>query len=189
MRRFVVAMLALLILAVPATARELEGVTMPDSITVDGNTLVLNGMGVRIKKVVFVKVKVYVGGLYLPKPNTDAAAIITADEPKQLVMHFLYKEVSRAKLVDAWTEGFEANAPQAMAALKKRLETFESWWTDMKKGDTAAMTYLPGTGTRLEINGKEAGVIPGKDFADALFAVWLGPKPPNKELKEGLLGE
>ena len=188
MRRFVWAMLAVLVLTVPATARELEGVTMPDSISVDGQTLALNGMGVRIKKVVFVKVKVYVGGLYLPKASADAAAIITADEPKQFVMHFLYKEVSRAKLVDAWDEGFKANAPGAMVALKKRLETFASMWPDMKKGDTAAMTYVPGTGTRVEINGREAGVIPGKDFADALFAVWLGPKPPNEELKQGLLG-
>ena len=70
MRRFVWAMLAVLVLTVPATARELEGVTMPDSISVDGQTLALNGMGVRIKKVVFVKVKVYVGGLYVPGTGT-----------------------------------------------------------------------------------------------------------------------
>jgi hypothetical protein len=29
---------------------------------------------------------------------------------------------------------------------------------------------------------------PGKAFADALLAVWLGPKPPSEELKAGLLG-
>lgn len=189
MRRFVVAVLAVLVLAVPVMAGELEGVTMPDSVTVDGTTLTLNGMGVRIKKVLFIKVKVYVGGLYVPSATSDAEAIITANEPKQFVMHFLYKEVSRKKLVDAWDEGFEANAPSAMAALKQRIETFTAMWPDMKTGDTAVMTYVPGTGTRVEINGKEAGVITGKDFADALFAVWLGPKPPNEALKSGLLGK
>jgi hypothetical protein len=30
--------------------------------------------------------------------------------------------------------------------------------------------------------------IPGKDFADALFSVWLGPKPVEDALKRALLG-
>ena len=30
--------------------------------------------------------------------------------------------------------------------------------------------------------------IPGKDFADALFAVWLGPNPVEVALKRALLG-
>ena len=28
----------------------------------------------------------------------------------------------------------------------------------------------------------------GKGFADAVFAIWLGPKPPSENLKKGLLG-
>ncbi len=30
--------------------------------------------------------------------------------------------------------------------------------------------------------------IPGKDFADALFSVWLGPKPSDRGLKPKLPG-
>ena len=58
----------------------------------------------------------------------------------------------------------------------------------MASGEQAVITYIPGTGTRLELKGKEAGVIPGKDFADAMFAVWLGAKPVDAGLKEGMLG-
>jgi hypothetical protein len=29
--------------------------------------------------------------------------------------------------------------------------------------------------------------IPGKDFADALFSVWLGPNPVESALKRALL--
>ena len=32
-------------------------------------------------------------------------------------------------------------------------------------------------------------MIPGKDFADAMFAVWLGAKPADAGLKEGMLGK
>jgi hypothetical protein len=34
---------------------------------------------------------------------------------------------------------------------------------------------------------EEKGVIPGKDFNDALLRIWLGEKPVNKGLKEQLL--
>jgi hypothetical protein len=34
----------------------------------------------------------------------------------------------------------------------------------------------------------ERSVIPGKDFADALFSVWLGQHSADDGLKRGLLG-
>jgi hypothetical protein len=34
---------------------------------------------------------------------------------------------------------------------------------------------------------QEKGVVPGKDFNDALLRIWLGEKPVTKGLKEKLL--
>ena len=48
-------------------------------------------------------------------------------------------------------------------------------------------TYVPGAGTVVRGQGKEI-TIQGKDFADALFSAWLGPKPVNADLKHELLG-
>jgi len=190
MRRTVIAVLVVtLLLGTVLLAGELAGVTMPDQVTVGEHTLTLNGMGLRTKKVLFIGVKVYVAGLYLPQKSSDPASIITSDEPKQIVMHFLYKDVGKKKLVEAWNEGFEANAPVSMDALKSRLATFNGYWSDMKTGDVAVLTYVPGQGTKVEIKGKDMGTIKGLDFAEALFSVWLGPQPPNGELKEGLLGK
>ncbi len=189
MRRIGVVVLALMLLGGWVYAKELQGVTMPDQVTVGGSTLTLNGMGVRIKKVAFIGIKVYVAGLYLPARSSNPEAILSANEPKQIVMHFLYKDVGKDKLVEGWTEGFEKNSHDMMPTLKARLETFNGYWSDMKTGDVAVLTYVPGTGTKVEIKGREMGVIEGQDFARALFAIWLGPNPPNKELKEGLLGK
>ncbi len=189
MQRVLRACVVMFLVGLPAVAGTLEGVNLPDTVTVDGTTLQLNGMGVRIKSVAFIKVKVYVAGLYLPAKSKDAGAILAADEPRRLVMHFLYKEVEADKLVEAWREGFANNSGASLSALKDRLDTFCALWPAMKSGETAVLTYLPGTGTKVEIKGKEVGVIPGKDFADATFAIWLGPKPPNPELKKGLLGQ
>ncbi len=185
MRRLIVVLVLMAAVAVPAWAGELAGVKVPDTVTVDGAKLVLNGMGLRKK----LFIKVYLGALYLPEKSSDAAAIIAADEPKQMLMHFIYKEVDKGKLNEAWEEGFEANSAAEMAALKDRLDTFMSWWSDMRKGDEAVMTYVPGTGTTVTIKGEDKGVIEGLDFARALFAVWLGEKPADKGLKEGMLGE
>jgi len=189
MKRIGILLLAAALLGVFAYAKELEGVTMPDQVTVGQSTLTLNGMGVRIKKVAFISVKVYVAGLYLAKKNSDTSQILAADEPRRLVMHFLYKSVEQAKLLEGWNDGFKNNAGADLQALQERISTFDGYWGDMKSGDEAVLTYVPGTGTEVVIKGKTMGIIKGKDFADALFSIWLGPKPPNEEIKSGLLGK
>src|SRR5262245_26896864 len=95
----------------PAGARELSGVTMPDTLDVHGQHLVLNGMGVRKKTFV----KVYVGGLYLTQPARDAGAIVAASAAKAVRMHFV-RDVEKAQLVEAFREGFADNAAQQSAA-------------------------------------------------------------------------
>ena len=174
---------ALAFAATPATAKELAGATMPDTLTVAGKTLKLNGMGLR-KKAIF---KVYVGGLYLEAPNANAAAILAADAPKALTMHFL-RSIEKQKLVDAYKEGFEANAAQKATAQKANVDKFFGTVTDVKEGSVTTYSYVPGTGTVVSRDGKDVATFEGKEFAEVLFSLWLGPKPPSEDLQKGLLG-
>ncbi len=183
MLRLAVALPVALALAPAAPAGELAGAKFPDTLTVAGKTLKLNGLGIR-KKAIF---KVYVGGLYLEAPSKDAAAILTADAPKALRMHFV-RSVDKGKLIDAYKEGFEANAAQKAAAQKANIEKFYGWVGDVKDGSEMTFTYVPGAGTTVNRDGKDVGTIEGKEFAEALFSLWLGPKPPSEDLKKGLLG-
>ncbi len=169
--------------APPAAAKELAGATMPDTLTVAGKTLKLNGMGLR-KKAIF---KVYVGGLYLEAPGANAAAILAADAPKAMTMHFL-RSIEKEKLVEAYKEGFEANAPQKAAAQKAGIDKFYSTVADVKEGSVTTYTYVPGAGTVVNRDGKDVATIEGKEFAEVLFSLWLGPKPPSEDLQKGLLG-
>src|SRR5207247_9289332 len=73
MRAVAVLSLLTLSLAARASAGELAGVTLPDRIQVDSRTLVLNGMGLR--EATFLKVDVYVAGLYLETTSSDPGAI------------------------------------------------------------------------------------------------------------------
>ena len=55
------------------------------------------------------------------------------------------------------------------------------------KGQVLRPTYIPGKGTTVTGQGEKA-LIEGKDFADALFNVWLGQHPVDGDLKKGMLG-
>jgi hypothetical protein len=59
---------------------------------------------------------------------------------------------------------------------------------DVKGGGTLTFTYVPGKGTMLQAGDKELGTFDGKGFADAVFSIRLGPKPPSDNLKKGMLG-
>jgi len=39
----------------------------------------------------------------------------------------------------------------------------------------------------LALNGEARGFVEGDDFAAALFAIWLGPKPLDEKLRRKLL--
>jgi hypothetical protein len=73
-----------------------------------------------------------------------------------------------------------------MPTLSGRLDLLEAALPALKKGNVLDFTYLPGVGTLVRGQGREMP-IPGKDFADALFSVWLGPKPISEALKRQLL--
>jgi hypothetical protein len=163
-------------------AGELSGVTLPDTLKAGEKTLKLNGLGLR-KKAVF---KVYVGGLYLESPSKDAGAILMADQGKALRMHFL-RDLTKAQLVEAFQEGFEENVKDR-APQKAAFDRMLALVPDVKEGSTLTFAYLPGKGTTLSAGNKELGVFEGQGFADAVFAIWLGPKPPSEDLKKGLLG-
>ena len=165
-----------------ALARELEGATLADTVKTGEKTLKLNGLGLR-KKAMF---KVYVGGLYLESPTKDANAILASDQAKAIRLYFL-RDLSKAQLVEAFQEGFEANAKDK-AAQKAAFDKMLALVPDVKTGSTLTFTYLPGKGTTLQVADKDLGVFEGKGFADAVFSIWLGSKPPSEDLKKGMLG-
>jgi hypothetical protein len=132
-------------------------------------------------------VDVYVAGLYLERPSKDAAKILESDEVKVLHLRFV-RDVGRDDVVSSFTDGFKKNASDLVPAIRPRIGQFTSWMPSFEDGSTITLTYVPDEGTRVAVNGRMKGTIKGADFARALFAIWLGPRPPNGGLKRGLLG-
>jgi len=173
-----------LFLTLPVGAATLAGVTLPDKVDAGGQTLVLNGLGLRSKFFI----KVYVGGLYLPQKEKSAAKVLSGDTPRRMVMHFLYS-VNKDQMCDAWKEGLEQNTPKASPEVKKDFATLCNWMEAIPKGHELVLTYVPGTGTTVEVNGKSKGTLPGKPTSDAILGTWIGPDPgPGTDFKKAVLG-
>ena len=182
--RYIAVLLLTFGLSTAATAASLAGVEVPDTATVAATPLVLNGIGLRTK----VFFKIYVGGLYLPQKSGDAASIVAGTGPDRVLMHMIY-EVSKDQFSDAWEDGFKDNDAQDYTALHDAIQQFIAVFGDCKKDDVITLDYVPGTGTQVSWNGALKTTIPGEAFHHALLNVFLGPKPPTDDLKDGLLGK
>lgn len=170
--------------ALSLTAGSLAGVTLPDTAQVGSTTLVLNGLGLRTKFMV----KVYVAGLYLTQKSPDAGAILKPDAPKRIVMHFM-RDVSKNQLADGFNESFRNNTPETAKTLKPEIDRLFAALDSVKNNDEIVFTYIPGEGTSMARAGNDKLTIANPAFAEMLFSVWLGPKPPNESLKKGILGQ
>lgn len=183
MRRAFVATVIVLAAVIHLVGATLAGITLPDTAQVAGKTLVLNGLGLR-SKMMF---KVYVAGLYLEAKSSDGAAILKADAPKRVTLQFM-RDLDRQQMVDAFTESFAANSPDA-ASLKADFDKMLAAFEPIKTGDQWTFTYVPGKGTTLAVKGADKATVPGHAFSQAMFGCWLGPKPPTGDLQKGMLGK
>jgi hypothetical protein len=167
---------------------ELEGQKFEPTAQVGGQTLQLNGVGLR-KRAIF---KVYVNGLYVPQKSNDATTLINEKGPRRASLRML-RDVDADSFVSAFTDGLRNNLSEAqMTALKPQVDAFTGTLKSIgeaKKGDVINFDYTPDGGTRITVNGQPRGTaIAGHDFYAAVMRIWLGDKPVDEGLKKGLLG-
>lgn len=180
----VVLTLFFLITGSPVLARERAGVQFEESIPIEGTQLTLNGLALRSERVLFMNFNVYVAGLYVLTKTQDGEAILASDTPRHLVTHFLHSKVSRKELTDAWKESFARHNYQG-----EKVDQFIAFHSeDLRRGEKMIFTYLPGKGTTVTMKDKVCGTIPGKDFADALFSIYIGNNAGLPRIRDGLLG-
>lgn len=179
---------ASLLCAASVAAAELEGVKVPDTVSVAGQTLTLNGVGLRTR----VFFKVYVAALYVGSRSTQADAVITQPGAKR-VSFSLKRTVDAETFAKTFNEGIrERSTPEQVAAMKERMDKFDALILSMKEvkeGDVVFLDFVPSTGTTISVNGKAVGdAVPGDDLYRAILGLFVGAKPVQDSLKAGLLG-
>jgi hypothetical protein len=162
------------------------GVSLPDTVTFEGEKLTLNGVGVREK----FWMDMYAGALYLDKKNADENGIINGDQPMAIKLHIVSKLITSDKMIDAVNEGFENATNGKTAGIASEKAQFISYFSEeIQKNDIFDMVYLPKEGVKVFKNNNLMGTIKGMEFKRALFGIWLSKKPADKDLKEAMLGK
>jgi hypothetical protein len=168
--------------ASPASAGRIEGVDFPERVSVEGVDLELQGLALLRYKIFF---KGYVAALYLD-PGEDRARVL-GDVPRRLEIEYFWSIPADA-FAGITSDGIARNVDErTLESLQARIEQLNGLYRDVRPGDRYALTYLPGIGTELALNGEPRGLIEGADFASALFALWLGESALDASLRQQLL--
>ncbi|MBA3939354.1 MAG: chalcone isomerase family protein [Planctomycetes bacterium] len=183
-RLLTVAALATLLCAAPriGSAAQIDGQDFADTLTADGQPFALHGVGHLIYRAFFTA---YCSALYLAPGG--AVADVLKDVPKRLELHYFYA-IDAGDFVKATNATIGDNISAAtLAAIRPQVDALNKLYVDIKAGDRYALTYVPKTGTELSRNGTALGTVPGADFAQALFAIWVGEKNIDARLRTSLL--
>lgn len=180
------------ILAVPSagiasTARAepgrsvIEGVAFEGAVRAGETHLQLHSVGV----LRWYFLEGYVAGLYLG-PDARPEDVL-ADVPKRLELEYFYDLSGSDFGPAAWKVLSRSLDPQTLERVRERADRLAGAYQDVRPGDRYALTYLPGVGTELSLNGEPRITIPGADFAAAYFGIWLGDAPIDDSLRDQLL--
>jgi hypothetical protein len=180
--KIIFVLIAMLFILPQIEAAEIEGVNFDDQYTIGDTALKIKGAGL-LRVMAFVKV--YAGALYLPENCPPKLAL--SDVPKRLEVEY-FRSIAGDDFGPATNKKISENVdPQTYERLRPRIEYHNALYQDVQPGDRYALTYIPGRGTELALNGEPKGVVEGADFAVALFAIWLGSKPISESFKKDLL--
>ena len=173
-------------MCMPALAATRAGVSMPDTVTVDGALLRLNGMGVR--SFTFLEVHGFVAGLYVAQPSHDAATLIDAAGPKLLRIVYVHAagvERVRQEFLDTHARLCGAGCPKADDADFARLLATAR---PVRPGDVTTYVYDPDGALHVLFNGSPLATFHNPGFARRSLESMIGAHPPTVALRRGLLG-
>lgn len=183
MKKF--SLLFILLVIVGTTQAQDKDAILPDTVTFNGESLMKNGEGIR-EKFFF---DIYNGGLYLKKKSASAGSIAAADETMAIKLHIVSGMMSRSKMESALRDGFKKSTKGNTSSLDKRINTFVGFIKDeIEKGQIYDIVYEQGKGSVIYKDGVEKGYVEGLDFKKALFNIWIGDNPADKDLKDKMLG-
>lgn len=170
-----------------AQAARLEGQRFDDTAVVADRTLRLNGLGLRG----VAWIKAFVAGLYLAAPTRDPGQAMAMQGPKRLRLKMMLEAPSQ-EFSKAIAKGVRKNeSDRVQAQMADRVKTFIAHVDGMgtlKVGDTLDLDWLPGKGLQLRLNNRAVGQpVEGEDFYRTLLKIFIGDKPVDPRMKEGLL--
>ena len=173
--------------SLPVHAADVAGIKFPDTVTVAGQELKLNGAGVRTKLVF----KVYALGFYLQDKKSTVAEVLAAPGPRRIRIMPM-RDLTSDDFGMAFMKGLNDNvSAEERTKLLPQTKAFGEMFAQfpgLKKGDELIVDWTPGVGSQAILNGKKVGeVLPDVAFFNAIMRIWIGDKPVDASLKPKML--
>ena len=166
----------------PGNAAQVAGILFSDSYSAENVKLKLTGTGL----LRYWGFKAYTGAFYLEEGIFIDDVLF--DTAKRIELEYL-RPIKGQDFGPATNKSIVKNVDsKTFERLRSRIDYHNSLYEDVQPGDRYSLTYVPGTGTELSLNGEPKGLIEGSDFAAAVFSIWLGPKPISESFKKQILG-
>jgi hypothetical protein len=130
--------------------------------------------------------KLYDATLYAPAA-ASTEALLAAEVPFKLEFQYL-RSIEKFIIIESAARLLSKNlSPSEEEQIAQRVSQINAAYTTVHSGDSSSLRYQPGTGTILSINNVDRITVPGRDFAQHYFKIWLGPQPMSAAMKSALL--
>ena len=137
----------------PLNAAEIEGIRFSDTYVADNTKLRLTGVGL----LRYWGFKAYVGAFYLK----EGASLneFMSDTAKRIELEY-FRSIKGKDFGPATNKSIAKNVDsKTFDRLRPQIEFHNSLYQDVQPGDRYSLTYVPGRGTELALNGEPKGII------------------------------
>ncbi len=122
----------------------------------------------------------YVAALYVPPGQPAEMSLQDATRAKALEIQLLSRKLMPAELPRKYRRALEATLdPAAMGRVRAAYRLLQN-------GDVITVTYLPGPGVSLRVNGDLIASAGDHRVIDAVLVAWAGDRPLNPQLRATL---
>lgn len=186
MTRLLHATLLSLLLSFTASAQTtVGGVQVESQLDVESHSLQHYGSGIR-SKFFF---KLYVGSLYAEQPGLNATQLLSGEHNVAVSLDIISNKITSERMRDTIEEGFEKASAGNMAPLRERLDSFVAVFDEKIEIGDQFLMFANDQGQLLAYKNQQLlTTVEGADFAQTLFAIWLGEQPADDKLKSKMLG-
>lgn len=187
MKKVLAGTFASLMIFAPLHAMEIQGVSVPPTTQLGGETLRLNGAGLRTFSLLMIPIKIYVASLYTPAEIRTDSGIMSSPGPMQFNFTFL-RAVNQSDVTKAWESQFAESVSYTYPGYARDRDAFIAMFGPLQNLGVEKVQLL-GTNTVIFDQGTKKGTIPGRDFQKSFLSLWFGSNPVATDLKNALLGK
>jgi hypothetical protein len=167
-------------------ALEIQGVPIAPHAAVAGETLQLNGAGLRSVVLLFVPIRAYVAAFYVHAPLRSEREVSNSSSHMQFDFTFL-GPVTQSLVTKAWQSQFAQSVSYTYPDFEKDRDAFIALFGPVKCGGMERVQFI-GSNTVVYDACLKKGTIVGKNFQRAFLSLWFGSNPVQNDLKIALLG-